>query len=44
MAKAKSDLRRSIKRWKKKNPGLAVSFDNGYESFKIEGYASVWMR
>ena len=35
MAKAKSDLDRSIKRWKEKHPDLAVSFDEGYESFKI---------
>ena len=35
LSKTKNDLDRSIKRWKTKNPGLAVSFDNGYESFKI---------
>ena len=35
MSKAKSDLDHSVKRWKKKNPDLVVSFDDGYESFKI---------
>ena len=35
VAKVKNDLDRSIKRWKKKNPDLAVSFEDGYESFKI---------
>lgn len=35
MARAKSDLDRSIERWKKKNPNLAVSFDEEYENFKI---------
>ena len=35
MARAKRDLDRSIKRWKKKNPKLTVIFDDGYESFKI---------
>ena len=35
MPKARSDLARSVQRWKKKNPELAVTFDNGYESFKI---------
>ncbi len=35
MARAKSDLDRSIRKWKKKNPKLAVTFDDGYESFKI---------
>ena len=35
MAGAKRDLDRSIRRWKKKNRGLAVSFDDGYKSFKI---------
>ena len=35
MSKTKSDLGCSIKRWKNENPDLAVSFDDGYESFKI---------
>jgi ribosome-binding protein aMBF1 (putative translation factor) len=35
MPKKKSDLDRSIEKWKKKNPELAVTFDDGYESFKV---------
>ena len=35
MPKKKSDLDRSIRRWKKEHPELAVTFDDGYESFKI---------
>lgn len=35
MSKKQSDLDRSIQNWKKKNPELAVTFDDGYESFKI---------
>ncbi|MDA0836249.1 MAG: helix-turn-helix transcriptional regulator [Planctomycetota bacterium] len=35
MSKKQSDLDRSIQNWKKKNPELAVTFDGGYESFKI---------
>lgn len=33
--KKKSDLQRSIKKWKKDNPGLAEEFEQGYENFKI---------
>lgn len=35
MSGKKSDLDRSIRRWKKDNPELTVSFDDGYESFKV---------
>ena len=35
MARKKSDLDRSVQKWKKKNPDLSVTFDDGYESFKI---------
>jgi len=35
VAGKKSDLDRSIRTWKKENPELAVTFDQGYESFKI---------
>ena len=35
MARKKSDLDRSVRKWKKKNPDLSVTFDDGYESFKI---------
>jgi len=35
MSSKKSDVERSIRKWKKKNPELAVTFDDDYESFKI---------
>ena len=35
MSSKKSDVERSIRKWKKKNPALAVTFDDDYESFKI---------
>ncbi|HEX5442605.1 MAG TPA: helix-turn-helix transcriptional regulator [Pirellulales bacterium] len=33
--KQTSDLDQSVRRWKKKHPELAVSFDDQYEIFKI---------
>jgi DNA-binding XRE family transcriptional regulator len=35
MSRKRSDLAGSIRKWKKDNPELAVTFDHGYESFKI---------
>ena len=35
MVRKKRDLDRSVRKWKKKNPDLSVTFDDGYESFKI---------
>jgi len=35
MAKKTSDLERSIRRWKKNNPDLAVTFDDEYAIFKV---------
>lgn len=33
--KNQSDLERSINKWKKNHPELAITFEEGYESFKI---------
>ncbi len=35
MKEEMDDLDRSIAEWKKRNPELAESFDEGYEQFKI---------
>ena len=35
MAKKKSDLERSIEKWKKNNPDLAITFDDKYAIFKV---------
>lgn len=35
MPKRKSDLDLSIQKWKKQNPELVASFDEGYDHFKI---------
>jgi len=33
--KGKSDLQRSIRKWKKENPDLVEEFEQGYRDFKI---------
>lgn len=35
MPRKKSDLKHSVEKWKKENPGLSATFDEGYELFKI---------